>query len=485
MIVPITGRLSWRNPPLVTIALIVINTLVFFGLQANDQAYIREAWQHYIESGLVRIELTYYLRHQGEDPSAIEIAEEAEDDETLNVYLDRMLRDADFQQRLEAGEIARPGDPDYPEWKRLREAYTAKLNRRSAWVWGFKPSAGPPLTLLTSIFLHGGIGHLLGNMLFLWLFGCMLEPGMGRLRFLALYLVSGICGDLFFALFNLGSTIPLIGASGAIAGLMGALPVLYGRRRVSFFCYFGFYFNVVRIPALALLPFWLGKEVWSEIARGEASSVAFMAHAGGIIAGAVLAWIFKRFGGLSDAAAFQAPPKDEITPLMDQAMQRLGELEFEQARDLFQEVLEKNPAHAIAIKQLYHIAKQQPASPAFHTSAARYLAYLVHRPQTLDQVPGVYAEYLQLAGTPRLPIAIYPALAGVLAEKGHAESAARIIGAVIKKQPLLEDLPAALLKLSLAFRKQSLATRADQCLRLLQKRYPESPEARASRSADT
>jgi TolA-binding protein len=334
------------------------------------------------------------------------------------------------------------------------------------------------------MFMHGGIGHLLGNMLFLWLFGCMLEPGMGRLRFLALYLVSGICGNLFFALFNLGSTTPLIGASGAIAGLMGALPVLYGRRRVSLFCYFGFYFNVVRIRALALLPFWLGKEVWSELSRGEASSVAFMAHAGGIVAGALLAWIFKRFDGLSDAAAFQAPPPDEITPLMNQAMQRLEELEFEQARQLFQEVLEKDPTHAVAIQQLYHIAKQQPGSPAFHTAAARYLAYLVHRPQTLAQVPGVYAEYLQLAGTPRLPIAIYPALAGVLADRGHAESAARIIGAVIKKQPLVEGLPAALRKLSLAFRRQGLTSKADQCQRLLQKRYPESPEARVSRAAD-
>jgi hypothetical protein len=313
----------------------------------------------------------------------------------------------------------------------------------------------------------------------------MLEPGMGRLRFLGLYLASGVCGDLFFALFNLGSEIPLIGASGAIAGLMGALPVLYGRRRVSFFCYFGFYFNVVRIRALALLPFWLGKEIWSEIASGDASAVAFMAHAGGIIAGALLAWVFRRVEGLHDAAAFQTPPPDEISPLMDQAMQRLGELEFAQARSLFEQVVDKDPSQTTAIMQLYNIAKQQPASPGFHKAAGRYLDHLVHRPPLMDHVPAVYAEYLKLSGTPRLPLAIYPALAGVLADKGQPEAAARIVSAVIKQQPLLEGLPAALRKLSLAFRRKGLASQAAQCLRLLRKRYPESPEARAADANQT
>ena len=308
MIVPITGRLSWRKPPLVTIALILVNIFVFFGFQSEDRAFVQDAWQHYFDSGLVRIELEYFLRYRNEDPTIIRTAEAQEDHDTINTYLEQMFRDATFQQRIEQGDIVSPEDPDYPEWQALRQEYESKLARRSAWRWGFKPDRWQPQSLVTSLFLHGGLGHLLGNMLFLWLFGCMLEPGMGRLYFLALYLVSGVCGDLFFALFNLQSSTPLIGASGAIAGLMGALPVLYGRRRVSFFCYFGFYFNYIKIPAIALLPFWLGMEIWSEISRGDASSVAFMAHAGGIIAGALQAGLLKRFQWLRDPEAFQAPP---------------------------------------------------------------------------------------------------------------------------------------------------------------------------------
>ena len=485
MIVPITGQLSWRHPPVVTIALILINTAVFFGFQSQDRAHLQEAWQYYIASGLVRMELQHYLRDQGDDPDLIRAAEEEGDDEALNAYLERMLRDADFQRRIEGADVIRPGDPDYAEWRRLRREYQAKLNRRSTWAWGFRVAAWRPATLLTAMFLHGGIGHLLGNMLFLWLFGCMLEPGMGRLRFLGLYLASGVCGSLLFALFNLQSQVPLVGASGAIAGLMGALPVLYGRRRVSFFCYFGFYFNVVRIPALALLPFWLGKEIWSEFTRGDASSVAFMAHAGGIIAGALLAWCFRRFDGLGDAAAFQEAPPDEVTPLIDRAMQQMGALEFDQARALFEEVLTKDPAHQTAIEQLYHIAKQQPASPHFQEAAARYLDYLVHRPAAWDRVPGLYNEYRELAGAPRLPLALYPPLAGVLADKGHPEAAGRIISAMIKKQPLTDGLPAALYKLSAALRQKGQTRQADQCRRLLQKRYPESPEARSAKSANT
>ncbi len=485
MIVPITGQLSWRHPPIVTIALILINVAVFFGFQSNDRVYLQEAWQYYFESGLVRIELEHYLRDQGDDPDLIRQAEEEEDEAVLNAYLERMLRDADFQHRLEREDVIRPGDPDHAEWQRMRREYNAKLNRRSAWTLGFRAAAWRPTTLLTAMFLHGGLGHLLGNMLFLWLFGCMLEPGMGRSRFLGLYLASGVCGSLLFALFNLQSQVPLIGASGAIAGLMGALPVLYGRRRVSFFCYFGFYFNVVRIPALALLPFWLGKEIWSELTMGETSSVAFMAHAGGIIGGALLAWCFKRFDGLGDAAAFQEAPRDEITPLVDRAMQQMGALEFDRARTLFEKVLTKDPAHRTAIAQLYNIAKQQPAGPGFQEAAARYLDYLVHRPAAWDQVPGLYSEYLQLAGAPRLPLALYPPLAGVLADKGHPDQAGRIVSAMIKKQPLMEGLPTALYKLGRAFRKKGQTRQADQCRRLLQKRYPESPEAHSATSANT
>ena len=483
MIVPITGRLSWRNPPLVTIMLILVNCAVFFGLQSEDRAFVQDAWQHYLDSGLVRIELAHYLRYRNEDPAILPTAEAQEDHDTLNTYLEQMFHDAAFQQSIKEGTMVTPEDPDYPEWKMLRQEYEAKLARRSAWRWGFKSDRWQPQTLLTSLFLHGGFGHLLGNMLFLWLFGCMLEPGMGRLRFLALYLVSGVCGDLFFALFNLQSSTPLIGASGAIAGLMGALPVLYGRRRVSFFCYFGFYFNYIKIPAIALLPFWLGMEIWSEISRGDMSSVAFLAHAGGIIAGALQAGVLKRFRYLRDPAAFQEPPPDEVTPLLKRAMQRLGELEFDRARELFLKILDKDPTHTMAITQLYNIAKQHPGSAAFHQSAGRYLNDLLGRSSGWDQVPGVYDEYLQLAGTPRLPLAIYPSLAGVLADKGHPESAARIVSALIKKQPLLDGLPTALFKLTTAFQKTGRSAQADQCRRLLKQRYPESPEAQAGSSA--
>ena len=209
-----------------------------------------------------------------------------------------------------------------------------------------------------------------------------------------------------------------------------------------------------------------------------------MAHAGGIIAGAILAWIFRRFDGLADAAAFKAPPQDEISPLVEKAMQRLGELEFDQARDLFNQVLEQDPAHEIAITQLYNMAKQQPSSPVFHQSAARYLDYLLHHPPTWDRIPGLYQEYLKLAGTPRLPLTIYPLLAGILADKGHPDAAGRIVTAVIKKQPLLDGLPAALLKLATAFQKKGQRRQADQCRRLLQTRYPESPEASAAKTAN-
>nr|MDJ0802378.1 hypothetical protein [Desulfobacterales bacterium] len=141
------------------------------------------------------------------------------------------------------------------------------------------------------------------------------------------------------------------------------------------------------------------------------------------------------------------------------------------------------PTHPTAIKQLYLIAKQQPSAPAFQPAAARYLHDLVHRPPAWDQVPGVYSEYLRLSGAPRLPLALYPPLAGVLADKGHPEDAGRILSAMIKKQPLIDGLPAALYKLAAAFQKKGQMRQAEQCRRLLAKRYPQSPEARAAASS--
>ena len=131
--------------------------------------------------------------------------------------------------------------------------------------------------ILAAMFLHGGLTHLLGNMLFLWLFGCMLEPGMGRLHFLALYLVSGVCGDLFFALFNLQSSTPLIGASGAIFGVFVAYGMIFAERTVLFMLIFPMKARTMVWIMIGLNAFYLVSQ--------SGGNVSYIAHIAGGLAG--------------------------------------------------------------------------------------------------------------------------------------------------------------------------------------------------------
>ena len=156
--------------------------------------------------------------------------------------------------------------------------------------YGLKPAemfAGQRLyTIFTSMFLHGGFLHIFGNMLYLWIFGDNIED-IGRGKFLLVYFGSGIIAGLAQGLLEPNSTVPMIGASGAISGILGAYIVLYPRARVHTLVG---YFGVVMIPAVAFLGFWFVLQVLSASFTlvGASTGVAYLAHIGGFVAGALM-----------------------------------------------------------------------------------------------------------------------------------------------------------------------------------------------------
>ena len=157
---------------------------------------------------------------------------------------------------------------------------------------------GPPTiaTLFTSMFLHGGWEHLLGNMLFLWVFGDNVEDSMGRLRYLVFYLLSGLAAAAAQIFVTPDSPLPSLGASGAVSGVLGAYLVLYPRARVLTWVPV-LLFLVVRLPALVFLGIWFAFQFVRGLAAiGDASmgGVAWWAHIGGFVAGVVLINIFRR-----------------------------------------------------------------------------------------------------------------------------------------------------------------------------------------------
>jgi len=153
----------------------------------------------------------------------------------------------------------------------------------------------PTVTILTSMFMHGGWMHLIGNMLYLWIFGDNVEESMGHGRFVVFYVLCGVAAALAQAIPEPSSTIPMVGASGAISGVLGAYLLLHPHARVLVVIPFGFILHTVRLPARIVLVLWFGLQLLSNLmAQPGQGGVAFRAHIGGFIAGMLLIGVFKR-----------------------------------------------------------------------------------------------------------------------------------------------------------------------------------------------
>ena len=175
----------------------------------------------------------------------------------------------------------------------------------AAWASG-SDLAREALTLVTSQFLHGGWLHLLGNLLFLWIFGNNVEDRLGRLRFLVFYLVGGAVAGLTQVLIDPESTIPTIGASGAIAATLGAYLVLFPRARITSLVFLGFFYQLIDVPAIVVLVFWFVLQLIDGIASlgmtDVGGGIAFFAHIGGFVFGAFVGLVVRGVGSRGSVA---------------------------------------------------------------------------------------------------------------------------------------------------------------------------------------
>lgn len=191
-----------------------------------------------------------------------------------------------------------PGDPELDTAMR---ALVAQMNRLPVLRFGYRPGAPSFGTMFTGLFMHGGFFHLFGNMIFLFLTGSVIECFWGRARFIALYLVSGVVATLTYHLFHRHSLAPLVGASGAIAGMMGAFLIGHPKTKVRFGYIFWFFFipkiGTFTVPAWGALLAWIGEQLLFAVIGlgGGGDGVAYWAHVGGFAVGAVAALGMKHF----------------------------------------------------------------------------------------------------------------------------------------------------------------------------------------------
>ncbi|MDQ2966328.1 MAG: rhomboid family intramembrane serine protease [Chloroflexota bacterium] len=198
----------------------------------------------------------------------------------------------------ELGVLASSGESGLNRFFTEHGAVPARVTEALASGWLASDAA---LGLLTSVFLHGGWIHLLGNMLFLWIFGNNVEDRLGRVAFLGFYLFAGIAAALTQVAIAPTSTAPVIGASGAIAATLGVYIVLYPRARILSLVFLGFFYQLIEVPAVLILGFWFVLQLIDGIASLGLSSaaeggVAFFAHIGGFVGGVVIALAIRGGG---------------------------------------------------------------------------------------------------------------------------------------------------------------------------------------------
>ncbi|MDH5736937.1 MAG: rhomboid family intramembrane serine protease, partial [Gammaproteobacteria bacterium] len=276
----------------------------------------------------------------------------------------------------------------------------------SIFRFGYTPAFQEPLTVLTSMFMHGSLGHLFGNMLFLFIFGFSLEVMLGRVRFLFLYLLTGVCATAMHTVFNLGSYVPCVGASGAISGLVGMYLAAWGLRKIQFFYFLGFWFGEFKAPALLIFPVWIGKEIYEQLT--SVTNVAYMAHAGGLLGGLVLVLLLKALGWINLSQRYhedeeteeQQKEREAVEGILEKVNAHFSKLDTTRAREACKNGLNKYPDSLKLWEKQFLLWKSEPQSRGFHETAFEIFKLARHKTADMKFIGEIMDEYLALTNKP-------------------------------------------------------------------------------------
>ncbi len=483
LILPLHRRPTLATAPWATLALVLANLFVFAFLQSGDGVAFERATSYYRSSGLAAVELPLYAEHlraRGEVELADAIAQ-TEEPLRSRIAVQLLARDAAFGERIARDELLPASDPEHARWKDSRLRFDEMLDAQFTERHLLHYDGTRPAQLFTSMFLHADFGHLFGNMLFLVLLGLLTEGALGSGLFVGLYLLAGLGGGALSLLRHLGEPGGALGASGAIAGLMGAFCVLWGLRKVRVFYWFLFLFDYAKVPALLLLPVWLGWELYN-LWFGPDIGVGFDAHAGGIASGALLAFAVRRMGWERDAFLDVDDRNDRLQDLQTESRAALGRLEFARARTLIEELRKLQPEDRELKRMRFRAWREQPASDTFHAAARELLLDPHGAGNRAPEQVALFDDYV--AATQRKP-RLTPAELHQIVRRwiaaGQAEAAERLLDALARRQPTLEGLAQSWLELLLARRERGDHSASGRIATAIARHFPESPQAAKAR----
>lgn len=478
-VIPVGNRVNWNRPPVVTLLLILINCVVFFTFQYGEEDRVSPAAKFYLSSKLPGIEwprYADYLKQHGQTKKADAFTQASEHGQFGPMALMVMERDKPFMAELRAGRIVPQRDPDYEDWTEARQHYDALWKPSFTERFAFHADEPKPLNAFTSAFLHGGVGHLFGNMLVLFLVGVAVEAVVGMAMYSLAYGASIFASCYAYLLLQAEPGVLSLGASGAIAGVMGLYTVVYGWRKIDFFYSLVFYFDYVRGPAILLLPVWLGNEVFQFYTEPD-SNVAFMAHFGGLVCGAAMGGLYRLLRPAQIERGHQQAEQPQLDrQRFEQGLAWLGAMEFKKAVEVFKGLQREHPGDPNLAWQLYRAAKYDPAGEDFH-QAAKHLMLLPAAHTTPGQLFDLYREYLTLAKpAPRIGSELSVRLARAFAKDGHCEDAEKLLAHLMKRSPNHGELPELLLALARGYYREGKEEKYRTTLQLLIQKYPAASE---------
>ena len=494
LVIPVPGKIQWKNPPYLTLLLVLANCFVFVLFQLADNERFYRAAEFYVSSGLAAIEAPVYVAYVNSQPGrektypdpppAVESGAAKQADEAKKeriayfaaLFWD-ILEDAAFLKQLRSGEIITREHPAYENWAVLRGTVDDKLAAVVTYSHGFKPAFPTFFSALSHMFLHGGVGHLVGNMIFLWLAGCLVELGMKRAFFLPAYVLTGISSVCLFWAFNTDIGTPLVGASGAISGVMGMLATLYGKNRISVFYSLGFYFNYIKVPALIVLPVWIGKELVSQFLWAETSNVAYLAHVGGFIGGAAIGLLSRSVLHIDRKEKIETPPEDRSAVFIEEALEAAARLDLSEAFAVLDRALREYPGNIEIMKAQYKVARMRPEEKQYHAIAIQLLKTAAGRREHHGLAQQIYRDYTGLVKTSHLSARTYVRMTNVFIAAGDTDQAEKIINILLKHKKEMPELPSTLLKLAETFKTQGQAKKHSEYCQIILSQYPDSAEA--------
>ncbi|MGO1073178.1 rhomboid family intramembrane serine protease [Lysobacter sp. CA199] len=479
LILPLHRPFTRANFPFVTVLLALVNVFVFFALQSGDRDGLKNLRQYYLDSGLGRIEVPAYEQHlrQTGQREAMTAYQAIDSGERMAYVGMRTLNDVGFARALRGGALFE-NPRTLEQWTPLRARYDALQDEVFTLRHIMRSSEFDPWRMFSAAFLHGDPMHLIGNMVFLLALGLLVEGAVGPLLFALLYVLGAYGSSAASLLWRWGEAGGGLGASGAIAALMGAFCLVWGLRSVRFFYWIGVVFDYVRAPAILLLPVWLGWELYNLVANSD-MGIGFDAHAGGLISGAVIGAVFVAAGRVRESFVGESVEAQAGDTRWEQAQQHLGRMQLAEADRLLEQLQREQPQRFEITLARYRVARNTGRRDVLAQRGGELLA------ATADSSEGARAQAEALKALENSGVAIDASRRQALARTWIRLGAFEEVDALLDSDAT-RALPAQTqaqlwFELALGHRDRHAPQAQAKVLRELIERYPQQPQAEKAR----